>query len=166
MKTNTIRMAIRHDAASISRTFKLSFRHAYTGIIPYETLNQIIEQRSPFWWQNYIENHSNIWAIEDNSIVAGYISFGPNRHETFANDAEIYGIYIRPEYQGNGFGKKLFETSVRELNRVKLRGKLTWVIEENQQAIDFFIAMGGYICGDSSSLHEGTSLKKIAICWK
>ena len=161
-----MRKAVMHDAASISKTFKLSFRHAYTGILPYQDLNKIIEQRSPLWWQSYIDTYSNIWTIEENGIVAGYISFGPSRYEALPYEVEIYAFFVRPEYQGNGYGKKLLQKALKEIKKSGMDGISLWIFEKNVTTIDQLLQMGGYISDETLTLHKSTALKKIAICWE
>ena len=54
-------------------------------------------------------------AIEARLAVAGYANYGRNRARSLHYEGEIYELYLRPEFQGLGFGHRLFSAAKRDL---------------------------------------------------
>ncbi len=47
--------------------------------------------------------------------IAGYASYGRNRAASLPYRGEIFELYLAPEYQGLGFGRRLFSAAQRAL---------------------------------------------------
>ena len=43
--------------------------------------------------------------------IAGYASYGRNRMPSLGYSGEIFELYLAPEYQGGGLGKRMFEAA-------------------------------------------------------
>ena len=48
-----------------------------------------------------------------------------------------------PEFQGLGFGRRLFQAARKDLNARRLDGLLVWSLTANDRACQFYEAMGG-----------------------
>ena len=81
---------------------------AYQGIIPGTELEKLIIRRGPAWWESAIRKGSRIALLQFGDKIAGYTNYGRNRARSLYYDGEIYELYLRPEYQGLGFGRRLF----------------------------------------------------------
>ena len=92
-------MAATHDEA---------WRAAYQGIIPGAELDKLINRRGPNWWDSAIRKGSRITVLQFGDHIAGYANYGRNRARSLFYDGEVYELYLRPEYQGLGFGRRLF----------------------------------------------------------
>ena len=57
---------------------------------------------------------------------------------------EIYELYLRPEYQGLGFGRQLFRGARDQLGAFGYKSHAVRVLSENGPACDFYAAMGGW----------------------
>ena len=55
---------------------------------------------------------------------------------------EIFG-FISPEYQGMGFGSRLFRAGRRDLSDNGLKTMLVWTLSDNQRAVEFYRRHGG-----------------------
>ena len=87
---------------------------AYQGIIPGTELEKLINRRGPAWWDSAIRKGSRIALLQFGDKVAGYANYGRNRARSLYYDGEIYELYLRPEFQGLGFGRRLFTAARRD----------------------------------------------------
>ena len=112
-----VRRAKPSDAAAIASTHDDAWRAAYQGIIPGPELEKLINRRGPDWWDSAIRKGSRIAILVFGDTIAGYANYGRNRARSLYYDGEIYELYLRPEFQGLGFGRKLFSAARRDLGQ-------------------------------------------------
>jgi len=110
-----IRRAKASDAAAVADAHDEAWRTAYQGIIPGAELRRLINRRGPAWWESAIRKGSRIALLQFGDKIAGYANYGRNRARSLYYDGEIYELYLRPEYQGLGFGRRLFTAARRDL---------------------------------------------------
>lgn len=139
----TIRNAKPNDADAISAVHDDSWREAYRGIIPGAELERIISKRGSQWWRRAIARGSNIQVLDTRSKLAGYVTFGRNRVPALRHKAELFEIYLLPEFQGLGYGRRLFRSAQLELARHGYASMIVWALADNQRAIDFYLNLGG-----------------------
>src|SRR5262249_19204818 len=72
-------------------------------------------RRGPVWWDAAVRKGSRITVLAFGECVAGYANYGRNRARSLYYDGEVYELYLRPEFQGLGFGRKLFSAARRGL---------------------------------------------------
>jgi ribosomal protein S18 acetylase RimI-like enzyme len=58
---------------------------------------------------------------------------------------EIFELYLAPEFQGLGMGRRLFEAAQRDLNEHGYVSTLVWALADNERALDFYTRLGGKI---------------------
>src|ERR1700719_2758476 len=102
-----IRRAKPADAVAIAAAHDEAWRTAYRGIIPGAELEKLISRRGPAWWESAIRKGSRVALLVFSDRVAGYANYGRNRARSLTYDGEIYELYLRPEFQGLGFGRRL-----------------------------------------------------------
>ena len=110
-----IRRAKSADAMDVAETHDEAWRAAYQGIIPGNELDKLINRRGPDWWDSAIRKGSRITILQFGDRIAGYANYGRNRARSLFYDGEIYEIYLRPEFQGLGFGRRLFSAARKDL---------------------------------------------------
>jgi ribosomal protein S18 acetylase RimI-like enzyme len=81
-------------------------------------------------------------------------------------DGEIYELYMRPEFQGLGFGRRLFTAARRDLAQNALKSLIVWVLSENEKAVEFYRALGGKVVARSSEKFGTRVLDKVAFGWQ
>jgi len=109
-----IRRAKAADAQAIAATHDAAWRTSYQGIIPGPELEKLINRRGPLWWENAIAKGSRVALLSFGDRIAGYANYGRNRARSLFYDGEIYELYLCPEFQGLGFGRRLFTAARRD----------------------------------------------------
>ena len=162
----SIRRAKTEDATALSRVFDSAWREAYQGIIPGNELDKLINRRGPDWWDSAIRKGSRITILQFGERVAGYANYGRNRARSLFYDGEIYELYLRPEFQGLGFGRRLFTAARRDLNQSGLKSLVVWALSDNEPAMEFYRALGGRAVARSSERFGAKTLDKVAYAWQ
>lgn len=160
-----IRLAGMGDAAGIADVHDVSWRHAYTGILPYRALDTMIRRRGTEWWKRALRHSTRILVVEFDDEIVGYATLGPNRVRSLPGKGEVFELYIRPEFQGVGFGRKLFLAARQELLRMGLPGCIVWALADNHNAVQFYTNAGGDDIAEDSEVFDGQRLLKIAFAW-
>jgi ribosomal protein S18 acetylase RimI-like enzyme len=160
-----VRQARPCDARVIAETHDDAWRAAYQGIIPGAELERLINRRGPRWWESAIRKGSRISVLVFGDHVAGYANYGRNRARSLHYEGEIYEIYLRPEFQGLGFGRRLFAAARRDLVQSGLRSMVVWALSDNDAALEFYKALGGRMVARSSERFGAKNLDKVAFAW-
>jgi len=160
-----IRRARASDAAAVADTHDEAWRGAYQGVIPGLELEKLVTRRGANWWDSAIRKGSRIAILAFGDKVAGYANYGRNRARSLFYDGEIYELYLRPEYQGLGFGRRLFTSARRDLVQSGLKSMVVWALSDNDPAVEFYKALGGKAVARSSERFGEKSLDKVAFAW-
>ena len=144
-KVISIRNARPADAEAIAEVHDAAWRDAYRGIIPGRELERMIARRGPRWWQAAISRGSRLVVLDFGGRIAGYASYGRNRVPAMPYSGEIFELYLAPEFQGLGMGRRLFEAARRDLSEHGYVSTLVWALADNERALDFYAHLGGKI---------------------
>ena len=85
------------------------------GVIPGRELERMIARRGPAWWRLAIARRTPLIVLEFGGAVVGYVSYGKNRVPTLGFGGEIFELYLAPECQGCGLGRRMFEAARKDL---------------------------------------------------
>src|SRR5262245_53102012 len=160
-----VRRAKPSDATAIASTHDEAWKGAYQGVIPGPELDKLINRRGPQWWDSAIRKGSRIAVLAFGDCVAGYANYGRNRARSLYYDGEIYELYLRPEFQGLGFGRRLFTAARRDLQQSGLQSLVIWALSDNEPAVGFYRALGGKAVARSSERFGTKVLDKVAFAW-
>ncbi len=160
-----LRPAQASDAAFIAAVHDDAWRLAYRGLIPGRDLERMVSRRGPDWWDAAIKRGSRIILLTVAGSVAGYGSYGRNRAAAIGVGGEIYELYVKPEYQGLGFGKRLFAACRMSLDERNLTGLAVWALADNQAACGFYRSLGGVAVARGTETFGERSLEKLAFGW-
>ena len=161
-----IRRAKASDAAAVADTHDEAWRGAYQGVIPGVELEKLVTRRGADWWDSAIRKGSRIAILAFGDKVAGYANYGRNRARSLFYDGEIYELYLRPEFQGLGFGRKLFSAVRRDLGQSGLHSLVVWALSDNGSAVEFYRTLGGKAVARSSERFGSKVLDKVAFAWQ
>ncbi|MBZ8132769.1 GNAT family N-acetyltransferase [Afifella sp. IM 167] len=140
-----VRYAQHSDATAIADVHERSWGEAYAGILPAVALRQMIARHGPAHWVEVIGKRRNVLVLEVGGVIAGYSTFGLARQRSHARTAEIYELYLLPEYQGIGGGCLLFDDTCRTLKERGFTRLIVRALTENQRALEFYEHRGGRI---------------------
>jgi ribosomal protein S18 acetylase RimI-like enzyme len=160
-----IRRATLDDAEDVAAIHDDAWRAAYQGIIPGRELERLVRRRGPEWWDGAIRKGSRISVLVFGDTTAGYANYGRNRARSLYYDGEIYEIYLRPEFQGLGFGRRLFGAARRDLAQSGMKSLVVWALSDNEPALGFYQALGGRPIARSSEKFGDKILDKVAFAW-
>jgi GNAT superfamily N-acetyltransferase len=138
----TIRDAGPEDAEALARVRSLSWRSAYDGmlspaLIEVATGPDGAERQRTFLTE---EPARRALLAEDDGAAVGMAVYGPDRHP--GGDAELYVIYVLPEYWSKKVGAPLMD---RVLEGVRAAGHsrlALWVLAANARARRFYERYG------------------------
>src|ERR687893_8505 len=160
--TISIRRAKSEDAAALSNVFDAAWREAYQGIIPSIALERMISRRGPRWWLSTIGRGRALVVLDVAEAIAGYVSYGRCRDRSLPAEGEIDELYLTPEYQGIGFGKRLFKAVRNDLHDRDVKQIVVWSLSDNERACAFYRQMGGKPIKETMERIGGTNMGKIA----
>ena len=158
----TIRGARADDAEAIAAVHDAAWRDAYRGIIPGRELERMLARRGPRWWRRAIAHGTRLAVLDFDETVSGYTSYGRNRVPTLPFGGEIFELYLAPEFQGIGFGRRLFDAARRDLANHGLRSTLVWALADNDRALAFYERLGGRIVRQAQERFGPESRGRIA----
>jgi GNAT superfamily N-acetyltransferase len=139
----SIRHARPGDAEAIAGVHDASWRDAYRGVIPGEELERMIARRGPQWWQAAIVRGTGLLVIDFDRTIVGYATYGRNRVPSMPYSGEIFELYLAPEFQGLGFGRRLFNAARCELAEHHCLSTIVWALADNEKATAFYRRLGG-----------------------
>jgi len=161
-----IRRAKTSDAASVAAAHDEAWRSAYRGVIPGPELEKLVNRRGPAWWDGAIRKGSRVSLFVFGDTVAGYSNYGRNRARSLPYEGEVYELYLRPEFQGLGFGRRLFTAARRDLAQNGMKSVVVWALSDNEPALEFYRALGGRPVARSSETFGTRTLDKVAFAWQ
>jgi L-amino acid N-acyltransferase YncA len=94
------------------------------------------------WFQGRSPGLRPLWVIEQEGVIAGWLSFQsfygrPAYHAT----AEI-SVYIAPPFHQRGLGKQLLATAINESPKLGLKTLLGFIFAHNQPSLKLFQSLG------------------------
>ena len=158
----SIRHARSEDAAALSGVFGAAWREAYQGMIPDLALRKMIARRGPHWWSSAIGRGRSLVVLDVGESITGYASYGRCRSGSVPADGEIDELYLAPEYQGLGFGKRLFRAACNDLRDRGAKRVLVWSLADNVRARAFYQRLGGRLTAETTERITGADLSKVA----
>jgi ribosomal protein S18 acetylase RimI-like enzyme len=162
----SIRHAKPEDADGLSRVFEQAWREAYQGIIPGVALERMLARRGPGWWRSTVSRGRPLAVLDIGQGIAGYVSYGRCRDRSLPAKGEIDELYLAPEYQGLGFGRRLFKAVRNDLADRAMDRMIVWALADNERACSFYETMGGRSIAQVKERIGGVSLAKVAFLFR
>jgi ribosomal protein S18 acetylase RimI-like enzyme len=129
-----------HDARGIAEVHVRSWQAAYAGIVPDEELARLsVDQREQSWTQILSKDERKTFVLVDRDLVVGWAGFGSARDKDCdpALVAEIYGIYLLPEYWTMGYGKRFYRATETRISQNLIESVVLWAFKKNTRARSF-----------------------------
>jgi GntR family transcriptional regulator len=136
-----LRAATSADSDGLADVFVAAWREAYPGFLD----NRILESLDPGEWaarlrKNGGEAATTLVAVDPGGSIAGWIRFGEDPEGS--EDGYVYSLYVHPDANGRGTGRRLLEHAVDALEAAGHPAVTLWVFEENERARRFYAANG------------------------
>jgi GNAT superfamily N-acetyltransferase len=135
-----LRAAEPADTMSVARVHVRSWQWAYRGLLPDEYLDNLRPedraQRYDFATRDP-QRPQTIVALEA-GLIRGFATTAPSRDSDLAGYAELYALYVDPDYWGHGIGKALILSARERLAALGFENALLWVLMGNVRADRFY----------------------------
>jgi GNAT superfamily N-acetyltransferase len=162
----TIRVARPGDARAIARLDVETWRTTYAGVLSTSYLVGLSERRRELGWRGVIfhEPRDVRIAVEAGGAIIGFGSCGPNRGDRFFS-GEVFTLYVAPDWQNQGIGRRLLITMFRRLVAVGRRSAIVWVLRDNPSRF-FYERLGGHQVSRKPLAVGGSTVEAIAYGWR
>lgn len=164
----TIRSASPGDAKAIAHIYTETWRDTYAGMIPDRVLLGMSRRRHAAMWTRNLRNsrsHELAMVAEDDANgIIGFGSCGPVKEHKLGAAGEIYTLYVLPDFQGLGLGKRLLAALFQTLVEKGQDSALIWVLAPNPARF-FYHAMGGTQIAVRAEPFHGANLDEMAFLW-
>lgn len=143
----TIRDAAIGDAPAIARVNYLTWLHAYRGILPDLEIDSLnLDSLADQWIQNLsvVDSRSNTLVVMKGATLIAYSRFYPSvdPDDDQARVATIGSMYVDPEYQRRGVGRKLMRAVLEAVRKREYTETTLHVLTANQRAREFYENLG------------------------
>jgi ribosomal protein S18 acetylase RimI-like enzyme len=136
----TVRRATPDDARAIAEVHVETWRAAYVGVIPQETLDSLdVGERQRIWERYATAEGSAVFVAEREARIVGFVSVGSCRE--LDGTGELFAIYSHPDAWDTGAGRALMDAAVAWLAEHWPEAVL-WVAEQNPRARRFYERYG------------------------
>ena len=163
-----IRPAVLSDAAAIADIQVETWRDTYAGMIPDRTLLGLSRTSHSENWRRILRDvrADSITRVAEgpDSCVVGFANAGRARPANLPYDGEVYTLYVLPDRQGAGHGRRLLGAMFSALRAAGGRSALVWVLAGNPARF-FYEAMGGILVATREEPFHGVVLSECAYGW-
>lgn len=155
------------DSTAVARVHVRSWRESFAGIVPQAFLDKMsVEQRTEVFARRFSDTSYGMYVAEaEESEVIGFADYGEPRDDVIGYEAELYAIYLLPEYQGRGVGQALFQRVVEALIRSGKKSLYLLALEVSPYK-SFYEKMGGRVVERRRKELEGVTFDVLVYGWK
>jgi GNAT superfamily N-acetyltransferase len=161
----TIRSARSGDARGIARLDVEIWRTTYAGVLSTAYLVGLSDRRREAGWRAVIlrEPRDVRVAVNGTGAILGFGSCGPNRGNR-AYTGEVFTLYVAPEWQNQGIGRRLLIALFRRLVVTGRRSAILWVLRDNPSRF-FYERLGAQQVSRKPLAVGGATVEAIAYGW-
>jgi GNAT superfamily N-acetyltransferase len=142
------------DAPGIADVHVRSWQVAYRGLIDQDFLDRLSHAEHLSMWRHRFEAADpdlHVLVAEAGGEIVGFSSFGPSKDDDAGvSTAEVYAVYLAPDWFGGGVGRRLLARVVEALAGLGFRDCTLWVLELNDRARRFYEVAGWHWDGARS----------------
>ncbi|MEH2506750.1 ribosomal protein S18 acetylase RimI-like enzyme [Bradyrhizobium sp. AZCC 1578] len=169
-KSFRIRRASQDDAGEVARIHIEATRAAYRDIYTVEYLNGLSVEDRAYRWVEKDKGHLaigrpfGVFVAFDDDVMIGFADVGPTDENGVA---ELYAIYLDPDYIGKGAGKALLEACADYAASNGFKAMTATVLSRNSLARAFYERTGARAVTETERLIEtgGTKETVISYLW-
>ncbi|MGB8454499.1 MAG: GNAT family N-acetyltransferase [Anaerocolumna sp.] len=130
------------DFEKISHQIEVSYKSAYNGLMDGQYLSSLPKDHWVPILQEAISSGSVCLVAQNQRGIIGSAVFGKTTTEPDTSTAELFAIYLLPEYVGCGIGQKLYSEVEKIMVEQGFKACFLEVLSENTWAIQFYLSHG------------------------
>lgn len=135
-----IRPAKQTDAQALGAVYCQGWQQGYAGLMPQFFLDALTPANCAPKPDHIAPDRR--FVAEVNGEVVGTITFGKGRDNGSEGFAEIYALYVLPEYWRTGQGSALVRSVVDAVKAQGFSGLYLWTLRDNTRARAFYEHLG------------------------
>jgi ribosomal protein S18 acetylase RimI-like enzyme len=161
-----IRAATVADAAAVARVDVETWRETYPGVLPQQLLVGLAAEEQRRAWSHFIVRYPGdlIVGVHRDDGVVGFGSCGLRRGGPTLYGGEVFTLYVDPDHQGQGIGRRLLLHLFGRLLRRSQRSALVWVLRDNPARF-FYERLGGRLVATKLLRVGGIDVEALAYGW-
>lgn len=170
----TIRAVEPGDALGLSRVQVDTWRDAYVGVLPDDTLLDLDEMRAAVRWTRIVGTLKppEVVSVADlDGRIVGFCHGGLGRKavaEVIDRDesvAEVYAMYVDPSFQSLGLGRALLADVARRLITHGFDSLVLTTLAKNRHGREFYERIGGAVGDAIPSIVVGSPAEQVPYFW-
>jgi phosphinothricin acetyltransferase len=135
-------MAIRHAITSDLPAIVAIYNAAVPGRMATADLEPVSVESRLAWFGGRSPTTRPLWVIEQDQVIAGWLSFQSfYGRPAYVSTAEL-SIYIAPTFHRCGLGKQLLAKAIHESPNLGLKTLLGFIFAHNQPSLKLFETFG------------------------
>ncbi|EWH08841.1 transcriptional regulator, partial [Catenovulum agarivorans DS-2] len=107
-----------------------------------------IEKRVDMWQRIIGRELAQVLVAVENNQIVGFICFGQPKNYKNTQFYELSSIYLKPSHFNLGVGSQLYAECEKIMTLAKAKRITLWVLDGNQQALNFYQKMGFVATGE------------------
>ena len=140
-----IREYKKEDITNMVNLIDKVFRETYSNIWDkefFDSFDSTYQRRLDLENSDYDKRKDNVFILEIDGHMEGFVEVGKCKIDKYSSSGEIQMIYITKEYQGKGFGKRLFVKGAERLKKLGFKDFYVGCFNGNENA-RFYHHLGG-----------------------
>lgn len=105
-------------------------------------------------------------AENETGAVVGLAMGGTPKQELLPNSGEVYALYMLPNQQGHGLGRRLVQAVVDHLAQLGMTSLLIGCLAVNTPARRFYEVLGGRVVAERQTDEGGILLPEVVYGWE
>ena len=136
------------DSVELAHSIALVWNTTYKGIVDDDFLKGLLdsENQNAERLKNNINDQPDYYVLTLQGKIIGWIHYTLDS-DKYENAAEIHSLYILKEYQGNGYGRLLYNYAVQNIEKKGIK-KLIIACLDGNPSNNFYKHLGGKYIGN------------------
>ena len=137
------------DSSELAHSIALVWNTTYQGIVDDVFLKSLFdnEKETAERLKNNISEQQNYYVLTLQDKIIGWIYYTLDS-DKYENAAEIHSLYILKEYQGNGYGKLLYNYALENIRKKGIKKLIIGCLDGNPSN-NFYKHLGGIYIGNN-----------------
>jgi ribosomal protein S18 acetylase RimI-like enzyme len=154
------------DCVAVARTHVESWRQSFVGIMPQTFLDKVsVENRAKAFEKRFsVDSYKMFVAEAPERGVIGFVDFGEPRESIDTYEAELFAIYVLPEFHRKGIGGRLFNLCIDNLVGNGQSSMYLFALEVSPYK-SFYEKMGGQVVGRKQIEIESITYDELVYGW-